>query len=357
MSVRRGLSVLVIAGVAAALAAPAASAKTKVVVAGGPPPKASQAGGLKFPAELDMNAFFRKTVTIHAGDSVKWVFSKRVVHTVTFLAKGDTRPPLEGPDPANPYSGFNDSQGSPFWFNGQPSIAIPPEHAFPQGGDTADGKTYRNAGLSAPAFKPYTLKFPKKGTYKYLCLVHPGMDARVKVLPKSATIPSAKADRKARNKEYAKALKDAKRLGKLKPKGNSVVAGNDSTSVAWFRFFPATRTIKAGESVRFSITSKSEIHTMSFGPQPTDSFVMVLPQPAGPPRIQFDPRVIFPSDVPPLPPYTGANHGDGFFNTGVIDTNPASPNPSSVDVTFTKAGSYVYECTIHPGMQGTIKVE
>jgi len=183
------------------------------------------------------------------------------------------------------------------------------------------------------------------------------MDARVKVLPKSATIPSAKADRKARNKEYAKALKDAKRLGKLKPKGNSVVAGNDSTSVAWFRFFPATRTIKAGESVRFSITSKSEIHTMSFGPQPTDSFVMVVPQAAGPPRIQFDPRVIFPSDVPPLPPYTGANHGDGFFNTGVIDTNPASPNPSSVDVTFTKAGSYVYECTIHPGMQGTIKVE
>ena len=43
MSVRRGLMVLVIAGVAAALAAPAATAKTKVVVAGGPPPKPSVA--------------------------------------------------------------------------------------------------------------------------------------------------------------------------------------------------------------------------------------------------------------------------------------------------------------------------
>ena len=52
------------------VAAPAATAKTKVVVAGGPPPKASQAGWLKFPAELDLNGFFRKTVTIHAGDSV-----------------------------------------------------------------------------------------------------------------------------------------------------------------------------------------------------------------------------------------------------------------------------------------------
>jgi plastocyanin len=25
-------------------------------------------------------------------------------------------------------------------------------------------------------------------------------------------------------------------------------------------------------------------------------------------------------------------------------------------VTFTKAGTYVFECTIHPGMEGTIKV-
>ena len=356
MSVRRCLSALVMAALAAAMAVPTAQAKTKVVVAGGPPPKASQAGGLKFPAELDLNGFFRKTVTIHAGDSVKWVWSKRVVHTVTFLAKGDSRPPLEGPDPANPYTGFSDSQGTPFWFNGQPSIQIPPQNAFPQGGSTADGKTYRNSGLSAPAFTPYKLKFPKKGTYKYLCLVHPGMDARVKVLPKTATIPSAKADRKARNKEYAKALKDANRLGKLKPQGNNVVAGSDNDTVAWFRFFPSTRTIKAGETVRFSITSQSEIHTMSFGPQATDSFVMVVPQPAGPPRIQFDPRVIFPSDVP-LPPYTGSNHGNGFFNTGVIDNNPASPNPSSADVTFSNPGNYVFECTIHPGMQGTIKVE
>ena len=163
MSVRRGLTVLVIAGVAAALAAPAATAKTKVVVAGGPPPKASQAGGLKFPAELDLNGFFRKTVTIHAGDSVKWVCSKRVVHTVTFLAKGDSRPPLEQPDPANPYTGYNDSQGLPFWFNGQPSIQIPPQNAFPQGGSSADGKTYRNSGLSAPAFKRVQAEVPEEG--------------------------------------------------------------------------------------------------------------------------------------------------------------------------------------------------
>jgi plastocyanin len=356
MTVRRCTAALVIVMGVAACTATAASAKTKVIFAGGPPPKAGQAGSVQFPAALDLNGFYRRKATIHVGDSVRWVFSRRVVHTVTFLAPGQSRPPLEQADPTHPYSGFNDSTGAPFWFHGQPSLLIPPDHAFPQGGPTTDGTGYRNSGLSAPAFQPYSLEFTKKGTYKYLCLVHPGMAGSVKVLPKSATIPSARADRRARIAEYAKAVKRSKKLARLKPTGNNVVAGNDAGSVAWFRFFPATRTIKAGESVRFSIASKSEIHTMTFGPQPSAELVMAQPQPSGPPRLQFNPLMFLPSD-PALPPYTGTNHGDGFLNTGIMDSNPQTPPPSSVDVTFTTPGSYLYECTIHPGMQGTIKVE
>jgi plastocyanin len=356
MSVRRCLSALVITTVAAACAAPAANAKTKVIFTGGPPPKAGQAGKAKFPVGLDLNGFFRRKATIHVGDKVRWVFSKQVVHTVTFLAPGQTRPNLEQPDPANPYTGFSDSTGAPFWFNGQPSLLIPPDHAFPQGGPTMAAQAFHNSGLSAPAFAPYELTFTKKGNFKYLCLVHPGMEGSVKVLPKSATIPSGRADRRARFAEYAKAVKRSKKLAKFEPTGNNVVAGHDSGNVAWFRFFPATRTIKAGQSVHFSISSKSEIHTMTFGPQPSKDLVMVQPQPSGPPRLQFNPLMFLPSD-PVLPPYTGSNHGDGFFNTGIMDTNPQSPPPSSVDVTFTAPGSYLYECTIHPGMQATIKVE
>src|SRR5215210_8090309 len=207
MTVRRCLSVLVFATVAAAFAAPAASAKTKVVFAGGPPPKAGQAGKVRFPAALDLNGFFRRKVTIHVGDSVRWVFSKRVVHTVTFLAPGERRPALEQPDAANPYTGFSDSTGAPFWFNGQPSLLIPPDHAFPQGGPATDGTGYRNSGLSAPAFEPYKLTFTKKGSYKYICLVHPGMAGSVKVLPKSGVVPSARKDRRARIAEFKKAVK------------------------------------------------------------------------------------------------------------------------------------------------------
>ncbi len=108
--------------------------------------------------------------------------------------------------------------------------------------------------------------------------------------------------------------------------------------------------------MRFSIASKSEIHTMTFGPQPSPDLVLAQPQPSGPPRLQFNPLMFLPSDAV-LPPYTGGNHGDGFFNTGIMDSNPQTPPPSSVSVTFTNPGSYLYECTIHPGMQGTIKVE
>src|SRR3954466_14198918 len=165
---RRCVTVLALAALAAVWTAPAAGAATKTVLAGGPPPKASQAGPAKFPAALDLNGFFRRKVTIHVGDSVRWVFSKRVVHTVTFLAPGQTRPTLEQSDPANPYSGFNDSTGAPMWFNGQPGITIPPDHAFPQGGDTMGARPYHNSGLSAPTFTPYKLKFTKKGSYRYI---------------------------------------------------------------------------------------------------------------------------------------------------------------------------------------------
>src|SRR4051794_31063335 len=243
MSTRRCVRILAIATLAALGAAPMAGAATKVVVAGGPPPTANLAGSAKFPKALDLNAFYRRQVTIHAGDSVRWVFSRRVVHTVTFLAPGQKRPPLEVPDPAHPYTGFNDAAGAPFWFNGQPSLLIPPEHAFPQGGGSTDGTQYRNSGLSAPAFTPYQLTFTKAGTFRYLCLVHPGMAGIVKVVAKGHAVPSARADRAARIAEFAHAVKRAGRLARFNPKKNNVVAGHDRGPVAWFRFFPSTRTI------------------------------------------------------------------------------------------------------------------
>jgi plastocyanin len=238
---------------------------------------------------------------------------------------------------------------------------IPPDHAFAQGGSSTNGKQYKNSGLSAPAFHPYKLKFTKTGTFRYLCLVHPGMEGSVKVLPKGRAVPSAHADAAARTAEYALAIKRATQLAKFTPPANTFVAGHDSGTVSWFRFFPRAQTVSVGQTVRFSVSSKSEIHTVALGAGTPyfdaieKDLVMAQPQPSGPPRLQFSPLIFLPSD-PALPPYTGLNHGNGFLNTGVLDTNPSTPPPPSVDVTFAAAGTFRFECTIHPGMQATITV-
>jgi plastocyanin len=360
MSMRPRVTVLVFGILAAFWMAPTAGAKTKLVVVGGPPPTASLAGSTKFPKDLNLDGFFTRQVTVNVGDTVRWDFSHRVVHTVTFLPPGQKRPPLEVADPAHPYTGFNDAAGGQFSFNGQPSLMIPPEHAFPQGGSSTDGTRYENSGISAPAFRPYKLTFTKAGTFRYICLVHPGMQGSVKVLPKGRAVPPASADSAARKAAYAQAVRQAGQLGRFTPTGNTIVAGHDRGTVSWFRFFPATKTVSVGQPVRFSIASKSEIHTVTFGPTPyrdalEKDLIMAQPQPSGPPRIQFHPQIFLPSDAV-LPPYNGLNHGNGFLNTGVLDTDPNTRAPSSADVTFATPGSYTFECTIHPGMEATVKV-
>ncbi len=44
------------------------------------------------------------------------------------------------------------------------------------------------------------------------------------------------------------------------------------------------------------------------------------------------------------------------MNTGVLDSDPATPVPSSTRVRFTGAGSYTYICLVHPFMRDTLTV-
>jgi plastocyanin len=363
MRTRGCLTVLTGILLAIALAAPA-GAKTMTVFAG-LPPKAQMPAGVTVPKALNFNGFFGRTITINVGDSVNWIFSQRVIHTVTFPAKGQQAPPFVQPDPAHPYAGFNDPAGNPFWFNGQTSLVTPAAVALPTTEKSTDGTGYRNSGIP-PGGKAYNykLRFTKAGTFKYLCEIHPGMRGTVRVVPKGANgvrVPSAAQDRATATKELLLARQSATRLNRFSPRAGTVVAGHDSGSVAWFKFYPSVRTVPVGGSVRFITSSKSEVHTVAFGPtayrDANEAAVLVTPQPAGPPLFQMNPLIFLPSDPPPsLPPYDGTNHGNGFLNTGPIDSDPKTPFPSSATVRFTKAGSYTFECLIHPGMEATIKV-
>jgi hypothetical protein len=69
---------------------------------------------------------------------------------------------------------------------GPPLMTINPKAALPFGGPTYDGTGYVSSGFLTPHENypaRYTLTFTKPGTYSYDCLVHPGMDGTITVLP------------------------------------------------------------------------------------------------------------------------------------------------------------------------------
>jgi plastocyanin len=311
-------------------------------------------------AHLDLNGFFPSTTVIHVGDSVRW--SINGFHTVSFLAKGQAPPPLIIPASGNLVSGRLDSAGMPFWFNGQPNRVINPAAGVPSGGKTYTGSGFLNSGVPSPSGPPapFVVKFTKAGTFTFNCLVHAGMKGVVKVLPKSKRVPTAGQDRAAASTQEAAAVREALKLGKVKPAPPTVLAGNDgSGSVAWLKFFPENLKIKAGTTVEFKIASKREIHTITIGPAAytaaiEKTFTTPQPNPTGPPTLLVNPLAAYPSDPPPLPAYTGANHGNGFEGSGVLALG--GPLPSSAKIKFTKPGVYQFECVIHENMDGKITV-
>jgi hypothetical protein len=68
----------------------------------------------------DANEYFRRTITIHRGDRVRWRLNG--FHSVTFVPRGEDPPGLLLPQTDNPVTGVNDAAGAPFWFNGQKAI-------------------------------------------------------------------------------------------------------------------------------------------------------------------------------------------------------------------------------------------
>ena len=143
----------------------------------------------------DANAFFVNQVTIRQGDRVRW--QNRGFHTITFAPPGP-RPGLIVPDTSTPIANVLDAAGAPFWFNGQPQLILNPDAVAKKGGAVFRRGRLFNSGLPLAEGPPppYTLRFNRTGTYKYFCIVHPGMEGSVKVVGKKKRIPPASAVRK-----------------------------------------------------------------------------------------------------------------------------------------------------------------
>jgi plastocyanin len=210
-----------------------------------------------------------------------------------------------------------------------------------------------------------TVKFTKAGTYTYFCDIHPGMKASVKVVSKSSSVPSAKADKAAVKRQLASDLKTAARLPKtIVPAGTVSVGGSGPGGVEYYGMLPGTVTVKTGTTLTFQMSAASfEDHTASFGtdnpevPPSQAGYLGKLAQTFNGPG-PFDPIATYPSDPPGTPATLNpTSHGNGFWNSGVMDRSSASPLPPSNRVTFDTPGTYDFYCLIHPFMHGKVVVQ
>jgi plastocyanin len=333
----------------------AAQAKTKEMYAGPPLATAKKLG-----QTTTANAFFPSKLTVNVGDSVSFVPAG--FHTVNLPKKGDGPLDLIVPT-GQSVAGAADAAGAAFWFNGQPGLSLNPKFAAV----SAFGKkfTYTGAkqvesGLPAnEKAKPMTVKFTKAGSYKVYCDLHPGMAATVTVAKKGAKIPTAKQDAAAVKKQGDAAIKAAKGLETTNPGANTVDLGVSAKGgVEYFGMAPSTLTVPAGTTVKFQMTKASyEAHTATFGPgdiNDPNSYLGSVAASFESPAI--DPKGVYPSDAGPAA-ISPTLHGNGFWNSGVLDAASKSPLPESSSVTFSTPGSYKYYCLIHPFMVGTVVVQ
>jgi plastocyanin len=182
----------------------------------------------------------------------------------------------------------------------------------------------------------------------------------VKVLKKSAKVPTAKQDKKAVKKQADAAVKNAKKLATQSQPANTVslgVAGKGG--LEYFGMVPGNLTVPAGSTVNFQMSKGTyETHTATFGPgnpeTEPDSYLGQIAKSFEAPVI--DPKGVYPSDVTPVA-ISPALHGNGFWNSGALDRASASPLPDSASVTFGTPGTYDYYCLIHPFMHGTVTVQ
>jgi plastocyanin len=277
-----------------------------------------QVGSESWDQEIQGMAFLPSDITVNEGDSINWEANSAEIHTVTFLAAGQS---LESTQPFNP--GI-------------------PEELFKQGGKSYDGQSYYNSGLLAnvevpgfPVGDKYTLAFPQEGDFTYYCLVHGmAMKGTVHVQERGTDYPHSQRDYDRSSKLQEDAiLQDGFKLDDElanKASNHMVFAGDDDGIAMVMRFVQPTVTVHVGETVHFNNPGMGAPHTVTFGNEPADIFA-----PSGDPT----------------------DYSGGDLNSGII---PADAGPmSTFDVTFTAAGTFRYICALHDymGMVGKVIVE
>ena len=164
----------------------------------------------------------------------------------------------------------------------------------------------------------------------------------------------------------------AERQGKLpipkQPPGTGVVlAGSGSPAVqeaAIDEFGPRPIQIGVGESVTWWLLGP---HTITFNSNKTNNDVRAV-APDG--TVHLNPKALLPAAGPGEPHGPGGQgkglkfklvaatswNGQGFHNSGIFTNSFGPPLIEGYKITFTRAGTYKYICTVHDDMKGTVVV-
>lgn len=342
----------------------AARAQAGVTVYAGPPLQKPPPG---ISPHADALFFFPRSVTIHVGQTVTWqIFG---FHTVTFKGPRHSYPFVV---PTGKQPVVRDAAGQPFWWSGKvPHLFVSPLAIMQQGGSTTSTPSQTASSgllrvLTAAPNKPpapYALTFTQPGVYHYQCAVHPTMHGVVIVKPADVGTPSVASEEAAVQAALQRTIADLRRLQTVKPSKPLTVfvgLGKTATGAEITAFSPARLTVHVGDSVRFVNHDENDIHTVTFGKESyTSKIEKAFGAPVAGGKVELTPLGAYPSEPPGAPiQYDGRNHGNGYLNAGILNPpgSPPAAGPTSWTVTFTKAGTYRYECVIHPHMDGTIVV-
>ncbi|HEX4466177.1 MAG TPA: hypothetical protein VH025_03245 [Solirubrobacteraceae bacterium] len=124
-------------------------------------------------------------------------------------------------------------------------------------------------------------------------------------------------------------------------------------------FFPIRTRIRVGDSISFAVNGFHTVTFLSGAPEPG----LIVPDATTPLSGKLDAAgTAFWFNGQPTqeinPAVALAAGGNEYDGTGVVNSglpNPEAP-PKPFVVKFTKAGEFTFDCLVHPGMKGTVKV-
>jgi plastocyanin len=258
-----------------------------------------------------------------------------------------------------------------------------PTRGQPQPKFTGSQVLYNSGFIPYQGSKGNTFELPiaadaKPGTYKFFCNYHwTEMNGTFEIVPKSTSVPSQDAVGRQARKEIERDAKgplaavvkaekgDFSAVKDAKPPFVGIPAAADPqhSALSINEFFPATVNATVGKPVTW--TETASYHTISFNVPKYFPVFTVAKSGA----VHWDPRSLKPvawtvPDRPERPP--GANpeepnplHADvgkwdgggGFHSSGALEPG------DTFTVTFTKPGTYLFACVLHPPMVGKVVVK